>query len=72
MIGSMTYDQVKEVIRELESSSKIISNFIKNENIEDLEDFIATVESYAKYLKTTIELNKDADKALEDLTNKKN
>ena len=62
MIGSMTYEQVEEIIKELEASTATIEVIIKNKNIEELNDFVSTVEGYSKYLKTTIELNKDADK----------
>ena len=71
MIGSMTYDQVEEVAKELENATKTIEAIIKNQNIQELEDFLSTVEGYSKYLRTTIELNKDADKALEDLKTRK-
>lgn len=67
MIGTMTYDQVEIITQELEAASTTIDSIIKNLNIEELEDFISTVEGYTKYLKTTIEMNKDADKALENL-----
>lgn len=71
MIGSMTYDQVEEVAKELENATKTIEAIIKNQNIQELEDFLSTVEGYSKYLRTTIELNKDADKELEDLKSRK-
>lgn len=71
MIGSMTYNQVEEVAKELENATKTIEAIIKNQNIQELEDFLSTVEGYSKYLRTTIELNKDADKALEDLKSRK-
>lgn len=67
MIGTMTYDQVEIITQELETASSTIDSIIKNLNIEELEDFISTVEGYTKYLKTIIEMNKDADKALENL-----
>lgn len=71
MIGTMTYEQVETIIKELENATTTISSTIKDKNIEELEDFVSTVEGYSKYLKTTLELNKDADKALEELENKK-
>lgn len=71
MIGSMTYNQVEEIAKELENATKTIEAIIKNQNIQELEDFLSTVEGYSKYLRTTIELNKDADKALEDLKSRK-
>ena len=64
MIGTMTYNQVEEIAKELEKATITVNNITKNLNIEELEDFISTVEGYSKYLRTIIEMNKDADKAL--------
>ena len=71
MIGTMTYDQVEEIAKELESATIMADKITKNLNIEELEDFISTVEGYSKYLRTIIEMNKDADKALTALQSKK-
>lgn len=71
MIGNMTYEQVEMLAKELESSTTIVENITKNLNIEELEDFVSTVEGYYKYLNTIIEMNKDVDKALETLKSKK-
>ena len=67
MIGNMSYEQVEEISTSIEQAAKEVETYIKGKNIDELEDFISTVEGYSKYLKTIIELNKDADKALEDL-----
>lgn len=71
MIGTMTYNQVEEIAKELESATITADKITKNLNIEELEDFISTVEGYSKYLRTIIEMNKDADKALTALQSKK-
>lgn len=71
MIGNMSYDQVEVLVKELETATTTVDNITKNLNIEELEDFISTVEGYFKYLRTIVEMNKDADKALEDLKTKK-
>ena len=71
MIGNLTYNQIEDIALELENATKVVDAIIKNQNIEELEDFISTVVGYSKYLKTTVELNKDADKALEELKRKK-
>ena len=71
MIGTMTYDQVEEIAKELESATITADKITKNLNIEELEDFISTVEGYSKYLRTIIEMNKDAHKALTALQSKK-
>ena len=36
-------------------------------NTQRLKDFIRSVESYDKYLETTIEINKEVDIALDEL-----
>lgn len=71
MIGTMSYEEVLSIAKELETSVKTINNVIKDQNINELEDFTSTVESYAKYLQTAVELNKDADKVIEKLKNDK-
>lgn len=71
MIGTMSYEEVLSIAKELETSVKTINSVIKDQNINELEDFTSTVESYAKYLQTTVELNKDADKVIEKLKNDK-
>lgn len=70
MIDKLTYDQVSAIAKELRRQAETIEELLKNRNIPDLKDFTATVEGYSKFLENTIELNKDADKALEGLLKK--
>ena len=70
MIDQLKYGEVQNISNGLKKEISIIQELIKNKNIQELVDFLATVEGYSKYLDTTIEINKDADKALEELTNK--
>lgn len=71
MIDKLTYDQVLTFSKELKSQAEIINNLLKNKENQELADFIATVEGYSKFLETTVEINKDADKALEELMSRK-
>lgn len=73
MIDKLTYDQVLTISKELAKQSEIIDNLVKDKEIQELKDFAATVEGYSKFLETTVQMNKDADKALEELkkSNKK-
>ena len=64
MIDKLTYDEILEASRILKENSDIIDSLIKNKNLNDLEDFVSTVEGYSKYLETVVEINKDADLAL--------
>lgn len=67
MIDKLTYDQILAISKELSVQANIIDKLVQNRNIQDLKDFAATVEGYSKFLETTVLMNKDADKALEDL-----
>ena len=67
MIDKLTYDQILAISKELSVQADIIDKLVQNRNIQDLKDFAATVEGYSKFLETTALMNKDADKALEDL-----
>lgn len=73
MIDKLTYNQVLTISKELAKQSEIIDNLVKDREIQELKDFAATVEGYSKFLETTVQMNKDADKALEELkkSNKK-
>ena len=71
MIDKLTYDQVLTIAKELRNEALAIEDLSRAREIQDLIDFADTVESYAKYLENIVELNKDADKAIEDLTGKK-
>lgn len=67
MIGKLTYDQIQAISNSLREQSSIITEIAKDKDIQDILDFASTVEGYSKFLENTIEINKDADKALEDL-----
>ena len=71
MIGKLTYDQVIEVANQLKVCAATISDLIVDKEAEDLQNFVSVVDRYVKFLETTVELYKDADKALINLTNKK-
>lgn len=67
MIDKLSYDEVLEISKSLKEQMNVIETITKNRGIEDLVDFIATVEGYSKFLENTVEINKDADKALSTL-----
>ena len=69
MIDKLTYDQILTISKELKVQADIVNKLIQDKDIPELQDFIATVEGYSKYLENTIEINKDADKALQELKN---
>ena len=71
MIDKLTYDQVLAISNELRKNAEIIHNLVKDKESSELNDFVATVEGYSKYLETVVEINKDADQALQELKQKK-
>ena len=67
MIDKLTYEEVLTNSEELRKQAEIVSILARNRNIQELIDFAATVEGYSKFLENTIEINKDADAALNEL-----
>ena len=67
MIDKLTYDQVLAISKKLSNNAQIIDKIAQERNIQDLQDFSSTVEGYSKFLETIVNMNKDADNALQDL-----
>lgn len=67
MIGKLKYEQVAAFAAELRKEAKKVNSLASSRGIQDLVDFANSVESYAKFLESMIELNKDADKAISSL-----
>lgn len=67
MIGSFTYDQILQISKELSDNADIIDNLAKSKGVDMLQTFISNVTWYATFLKSTVELYKDADEVLANL-----
>ena len=67
MIGNLTYDQIKEIAAGLRLEASKIQPMANARGLQEISDFCSSVETYAKFLENTLELNKDADKALREL-----
>ncbi|MDO5393846.1 MAG: hypothetical protein Q4F33_04515 [Mycoplasmatota bacterium] len=67
MIGSFTYDQILQISKELSDNADIIDNLAKSKGADMLQTFISNVTWYATFLKSTVELYKDADEVLANL-----
>ena len=70
MIDKLTYEQVLTIAKGLRTEAEAVELMARGREIQDLVDFADTVEAYAKFLENIVELNKDADKAIQDLTGK--
>lgn len=71
MINNLSYEQILTISAELKKNCEIIKQLTSLKKIQDLEEFITSVEIYYKYLENAVELSKDADIALQDLINNK-
>lgn len=67
MIDKLSYTDIQMISTDLKKQTDIIESLIADKELPELDDFIATVEGYSKFLENTIQINKDADAALEDL-----
>lgn len=67
MIDKLSYTDIITISKDLKAQIDVIESLIADKDLPELDDFIATVEGYSKFLENTIEINKDADAALEDL-----
>ena len=72
MIENLTYEQILSVSNELKKYCDNINQVIEGKEVGELEDFVAAVDSYTKFLDNNVELNQAADLALADLVNQKN
>ncbi len=68
MIGKLTYEQVLDTAKEIRNEALCVEDLARAREIQDLIDFADKVESYAKFLENTVELNKAADEAIKDMT----
>ncbi len=67
MINEMTYNEILQASDKMKKSCEAIRSLIINKDSPDLEEFVDSVETYTKYLDSTIELMVAADEALKDL-----
>ena len=71
MIEILTYEQILSVSNELKKYCDNINQVIEGKEVGELEDVVAAVDSYTKFLDNNVELNQAADLALADLVNQK-
>lgn len=67
MIGTFTYDQIMLFAKELKDNADIIDALAKKQGAGMLQTFISNVDWYSTFLKSTVELYKDADDVLKNL-----
>lgn len=72
MIDKLSYEDILAISNELKKQSDIVKELATKRQISDLIDFASTVEGYSKFLENTVEINKDADNALNELKSQVN
>lgn len=71
MIGNFTYEEMLQFAKELEENADIIDKLAKKQDAGMLQTFISNVDWYSTYIKSTVEMYKDADTVLKHLKEKK-
>lgn len=67
MINNIPYEKIIEMTNILNKSKEAIESLATNNNCQELDDFVSSIDVYSKYLANIVELNKVADEELEDL-----
>ena len=71
MIGNFTYEEMLQFAKELEDNADIIDKLAKKQEAGMLQTFISNVDWYSTFIKSTVEIYKDADAVLKPLKEKK-
>ena len=71
MIGKFTYEEMLQFAKELSENADIIDKLSKKQNAGMLQTFISNVDWYSTFIKSTVDMYKDADNVLSHLKNKK-
>ena len=71
MIGNFTYEEMLQFAKELEENADIIDKLAKKQEAGMLQTFISNIDWYTTFIKSTVEIYKDADAVLKPLKEKK-
>mgnify|MGYP006873166906 CR=1 FL=1 len=67
MLGTIEYNKVTELIQTLKQCCVELTKIDEVRGNKELMNFTQSVESYIKYLETTMEMSSDADEVLKEL-----
>lgn len=72
MLGSLSYDDLLKQAESISSSSNSIREIVTQygENLKEVISFCNSLDSYVKYIESSVTLNKDADLALQYMIDK--
>ncbi len=71
MIGNFTYEEILQFAKELKENADVIDELSKKQGTSILQTFISNVDWYSTFLKSTVDLYKDADSVLKYLKDNK-
>ncbi len=67
MIGNFTYEEMLQFAKELKENADIIDKLAKKQEAGMLQTFISNIDWYTTFIKSTVEMYKDADEVLKHL-----
>ena len=67
MIGNFTYEEMLQFAKELKENADIIDKLAKKQEAGMLQTFISNIDWYSTFIKSTVEMYKDADEVLKHL-----
>lgn len=72
MLGALSYEELKKLSDNLDSSSNNIREVIEKygDSMNEVLEFCNRIEAYSKFINSNISLNQDADTALLYMINK--
>ena len=72
MLGTVSYEELSNQAKSIEASANSIRSIVSkySEELGDVISFCDILDSYVKYIESSITLNKDADVALQYLIDK--
>lgn len=73
MIGSISYDDMLKLAVSLENSSKVIRNIVENytsDKVTKVNEFCDSIDTYARFINSYVQLYKDSDEALKYIIEK--
>ncbi len=72
MLGSLKYEELLELSNSISTSSKNIRTIIEKYggDLSEVLNFCDSLDSYSKFIDSSINLNKDADQALQFMIEK--
>lgn len=70
MIGKLSYDEMLKLAEQLNKSSNTIKSYLKEEEDNNIRKFCEEVDTYSRFLVSSVQLYKYSDEALKIMIEK--